>query len=73
MAELGQQHEGWDDCLPLWVVDSEVKSFLEEEGIEVIVYKDSKFLSGASNHPLVILRRACPHQNETARANSISL
>jgi len=46
--------------LPPWVLDPDVKSYLESEGIELIIILDEKFLSETPIKPLVILRGMKP-------------
>jgi hypothetical protein len=45
------------DVLPSWVVDPEVKEFLEFEGFELVILQDEKYRRGSSDKPLIILRR----------------
>ncbi len=51
------------DVLPPWVVDPEIKDFLESEGIELLIFQDEKYLRGFSSAPLVILR-GISHPNQ---------
>jgi len=48
------------DVLPPWVVDPEVRDFLESEGIELVIFKDEKYRGGFCDMPLVVLRRISP-------------
>ena len=59
MRNQGQVKDNLD-VLPPWVVDPEVKVFLESEGIELVVFQDEKFRDGFSSEPLIILRRISP-------------
>jgi hypothetical protein len=44
------------DVLPPWVIDPDVKDFLESEGIELLILLDEKFKRGSRSMPLIILR-----------------
>jgi hypothetical protein len=57
------------DALPDWVVDSQVRDFLESEGFELVIYKDEKYRSGLRSSPLIVLRRT-NSANELARTRT---
>jgi hypothetical protein len=59
MGNQGQS-SGNLDVLPPWVVDPEVKNFLEFEGIELVIFQDEKYRRGFCSKPLIILRRMSP-------------
>jgi hypothetical protein len=56
MGEQDHHLEAWNEILTHWVLDPNVKSFLESEGIELIIVLDEKFLSETPIKPLIILR-----------------
>ena len=59
MANQGQS--GADlEVLPPWVVDPDVKLFLESEGFEIVVIRDEKLRLGLFDKPLIVLRRISP-------------
>ena len=60
MGNQGQSTSNVVDVLPPWAVDPEVKSFLESEGIELVILLDEKFRRGSCSMPLIVLRRTHP-------------
>jgi hypothetical protein len=59
MANQGQSRADLE-VLPPWVVDPEVKIFLESEGFEIAVLRDEKSRPGLLDKPLIVLRRISP-------------
>jgi hypothetical protein len=43
---------------PLWSVDPNVRNFLRSVELELEVVADEKYLKGAEDRPLIIVRRA---------------
>jgi hypothetical protein len=57
MYKQDQSKGNLAEVLPPWVLDPEVKEFLEFEGFELVILQDEKYRRGSCSKPLIVLRR----------------